>query len=344
MCEGHRFTRILLLLVIVLSLLTGTFNTLAKEVNYKLTEQGLIIENIHISCPMIYDNDWWGDTPDKNYLWAKASLGKINLRANIVTRDMWNWRKGYLYKLEQGVKDARKSIGIARRSGLKNIPDAIPGCDKAFQRPKSNKVEDTKVVRTKGSDLIVTEARKANPKKPLLIFVGGPLNTVANAYLTDPSIADRMIVFMTDLRGYNGKDPWANYIVANRCRLINFGAQRIWWPQRPKPPVMPLDRFKQLPQNEQTRELHRIAKNFWDRSTQRKTRDDGFADGAPIFLVFRPESWVAIQKQKVTGVFSLRDVDKGPWDLLDARKCDFGVMQKEFFDTLSNPAAYRPKE
>ena len=72
-------------------------------------------------------------------------------------------------------------------------------------------------------------------------------------------------------------------------------------------------------------------------------RDDGFADGAPIFLVFRPESWVSVNKQKVTGVFSLRDVDKGPWDVLDARKCDFGVMQKEFFDTLSDPAVYSSK-
>jgi hypothetical protein len=179
---------------------------------------------------MIYDNDWWSDTPDKNYLWAKASLGQANLRANIVTRDMWDWQKGYLYKLQQGMEDARKSIAMARRSGLKGIPDPVGGCDRVFSRPGSGRIEDTVIVRSDGSDLIVAEARKAGPEKPLLIFVGGPLNTVANAYLTDPSIADSMVIFMTDLQGYNGKDQWANYVVASRCKLVNYGAH-VWWPQ-----------------------------------------------------------------------------------------------------------------
>lgn len=80
----------------------------SKEVDYKLTKGGLVIKNVSPSCPMIYDNDWWGDTPDKDYLWIKASSGKINLCGNIVTRDMWNWQKAYLYKLQQGISDARK--------------------------------------------------------------------------------------------------------------------------------------------------------------------------------------------------------------------------------------------
>jgi len=120
---------------------------------------------------------------------------------------MWDWQKGYLYTLKQGIDDAWKSIKIARRSGLKNIPDPVAGCDKAFVKPDSGKIEDTKVIRSKGSELIVAEAKKASPREPLLVFVGGPLNTVANAYLMDSSIAERMVVFMTDLRGYNGKDP-----------------------------------------------------------------------------------------------------------------------------------------
>ena len=311
------------------------------SVNYQLTDKGLIIQGVDATCPMIYDNDWWSDTPDKNYLWAKVSLGQANLRANIVTRDMWNWWKGYLYKLKQGMDDAAKSIAIARQSGLRNIPDPVPGCDRAFAQPKSGKIEDTKLIRSKGSDLIVAEAKKASPQKPLLVFVGGPLNTVANAYLTDPSIAERMVVFMTDLRGYNGKDPWANYIVATRCKLINYGAH-IWWPQRPKPPVMPLEKFKELPQNEQTKELYRIAKNFWNRSTRKNNpvRDDGFADGAPVFLVFNPRTWLSIQRQKVTGVFGVHDVSDKVYDLLDARKLDYKLMTEDFFTVLKNPSVY----
>jgi hypothetical protein len=310
------------------------------RVAYDVTMRGLQIRGVDGDNPLIYDNDWWFDTPDKNYLWAKASLGQANLRGNIVTRDMWDWQKGYLYKLQQGMEDAEKSIAIARRSGVKNIPDPTPGCDAVFERPASEYIKDTKVVPSKGSELIVAEARKASREKPLVVFVGGPLNTVANAYLMDPTIAERMIVFMTDLRGYNGKDPWANYIVASRCRLINYGAH-VWWPQRPDPPVMPLERFAELPQNEMTQDIYRMAKWFWERSTKEKPdRDDGFADGAPIFYFFNYKTWLSVQPQKVTGIFNVQDTHGGPFDLLDACKLDYGLMTADFFRVLKDPAVY----
>ncbi|MBN1126790.1 MAG: hypothetical protein JXA82_17425, partial [Sedimentisphaerales bacterium] len=314
---------------------------LSKPIQYSLDEHGLRLEGVGPDNPIIYDNDWWFDTPDKNYLWGMASLGKADLRANIVSRDMWNWQNGYLYKLEQGMKDARKSIEIARRSGVRNIPDAIAGCDCAFERPQSGRIEDTPIIPSKGSDVIVAEAQKATVQKPLLIFVGGPLNTIANAVLIDPSIADRIVVFMTDLRGYNGKDPWANFIVAKRCKLINYGAH-IWWPQRPEPPVMPLERFKELPDNEQTRDLYRIAKWFWDRSTKdQPDRDDGFADGAPIFLVFQPKSWLQVKRQKITGIFTVQDVsNQSDYDLLDARELDYEGMTEAFFSCLKQASIY----
>ncbi len=313
-----------------------------KPVTYQIDERGLRIEGVRVDCPMIYDNDWWFDTPDKNYLWAMASLGRANLRANIVTRDLWNWEKDYQYTLQEGLNDAIKSIGVARKSGVRNIPDAIAGCDRAFTRPTSGRIEDTAMVRSAGSDKIVEEAKKASPQRPLLVFVGGPLNTVANAVLMDPAIADRMVVFMTDLRGYNGKDPWANHIVAARCQLINYGAH-VWWPQRPQPPVMPLERFAELPANEQTTDLLRIAKWFWERSTkkERPDRDDGFADGAPIFLVFESATWKGVVRQRVTGVFNVADVeDTATFDVLDARKLDYGAMTEAFFRTLKDPKVY----
>jgi len=106
--------------------------------------------------------------------------------------------------------------------------------------------------------------------------------------------------------------------------------------------MMPLERFTELPNNEMTADVHRIAEWFWDRSTKkvRPVRDDGFADGAGIFSVFRPDSWVAVKKQRATGVFGVSDVTTNPYDLLDARKCDYDVMRKEFFATLANPAVY----
>ena len=316
----------------------------ARPVKYQIDEKGLRIEGVSADCPMIYDNDWWFDTPDKNFLWALASIRQANLRANIVTRDLWNWEKGYQFRLQEGLDDATKSIGIARRSGLRNVPDAIAGCDRAFARPKSGRIEDMEVIRSAGSEKIVEEAMKATSQRPLLVFVGRPLNTVANAVLMDPSIAERMVVFMTDLRGYNGKDPWANHIVAAKCKLINYGAH-VWWPQRPEPPAMPLERFAELPANEQTADLLRIATWFWDRSTKKDKpdRDDGFADGAPIFLVFDPTTWKGVMRQKVTGVFDVADLadDAAEFDVLDARKLDYGRMTAGFFLTFQDPGVYK---
>lgn len=327
--------------LLIFLMLTGSSAGRAAGIRYELGAKGLLLEGVNSDCPMIYDNDWWSDTPDKDYLWAKASLGQADLRGNIVTRDLWDWRKGYLYKLNQGLEDARKAVGRARRSGLRKVPDPIPGADAAFAPPSSKKIEDTPIVRSKGSELIVAEAQKARPDKPLLVFVGGPLNTVANAVLMEPSIAERMVVFMTDLRGYNGQDPWANYIIASRCKLVNYGAH-VWWPQRPKQPMMPLECFKNLPKNELTADLRRMADEFWKRSTRkvRPDRDDGFADGAPIFLVFVPRTWKTVHRQIIEGVFHLKDVDSDPYDVLDARTCDYDLMQNDFFKTLANPRVY----
>ncbi len=313
----------------------------AASLRYTEGPNGVVIEHVNPRCPMIYDNDWWSDTTGKYYLWAKASLGQADLRGNIVTRDMWGWKQGYYYTLRQGMDEAVKSIEIARGSKLKSIPDPVAGCNRAFTRPRSGKIEDTSIVRSAGSDLIVAEAQKAGIDKPLLLFVGGPLNTVANAYLTDPSIAKKIVVFATDLEGYNGQDPWANFIVARRCKLVNYGAQ-VWWPQRPNPPVIPLDRFDGLPKNEMTLDVRRIAQLFWDRSTRSDNpeRDNGFGDGAAIFLVFEPKTWQGVQRQKVEEIFKVKDVDGRSFDVLDARKLNYELMTEAFFSLLKDPAVY----
>ena len=128
-----------------------------------------------------------------------------------------------------------------------NIPDAVPGCDKAFERPAEH-------------------GRQR--------LFDGPFDCGSDDRLHDgPSRLQR-------------HDPWANSIVATRCKLVNYGAH-IWWPQRPEPPVMPLERFAELPQNEMTADVRRMAKWFWDRSTRqgKPDRDDGFADGADLLVL-----------------------------------------------------------
>lgn len=145
---------------------------------------------------------------------------------------------------------------------------------------------------------------------------------------------------MTDLTGYNGQDKWANFIVATRCRMANFGADPLWWPQRPQSPVMPPERFDGLPDSPVTREMRRGAQMFWERSTRREKpdRDDGLADGAEPMLFFAPKTWRKVRKIRVTdgANFSTTEVkDNGPYHYLDAVRVDFDAMRDEFFATIT---------
>jgi hypothetical protein len=100
-----------------------------------VTEQGVILKGVGPENPILYDNDWWFDVFDNNYLWAQASLGNANLRGNIVSRDMWEWDKGYLYPMQRCVEDAQKALRLARESGLRNIPALTLGSDRVLERP-----------------------------------------------------------------------------------------------------------------------------------------------------------------------------------------------------------------
>lgn len=173
---------------------------------HTITNGGVSLKGVGPDNPIIYDNDWWFDVFDNNYLWAQASLGKADLRGNIVSRDMWDWDKGYLYPMQKCVDDAEKALKLARGSGLKNIPEATPGSDRVLTRPESGRIEDTTPHPTPGSRLIVAEAKKASPEKPLLLMVGGPQTTVASALLTNPEIAPNLVAFnlMVSSINYNG--------------------------------------------------------------------------------------------------------------------------------------------
>ena len=53
------------------------------------------------------------------------------------------------------------------------------------------------------------------PRRPLLVIAGGPQTTVANALLTNPEIAHRLVVFnLTVNGGYNRKGAWVAYLAA----------------------------------------------------------------------------------------------------------------------------------
>ena len=58
--------------------------------------------------------------------------------------------------------------------------------------------------------------------------MGGQAATLASAFCIDPSIAEKCIVYYTDVRVYNGHYEWASKLVAKNFRVVSWGADN-WW-------------------------------------------------------------------------------------------------------------------
>ena len=187
--------------------------------------------------PVIYDNDGAIESGYTDvYIMALASAGIINLKGIITTCSYGEEQRQPPFSALPEVavvRERQELIEKARRSGLRNIPDAIPGPSLSFKRPSSGRIEDTMPYKTPGSQLIVNEARRATSDKPLVIVMGGQATCVVDAYLMDNSIAYKMILAWIvgnkrsdgniDSREYNaGVDPWATYIAFERLRVVAF--------------------------------------------------------------------------------------------------------------------------
>ncbi len=159
---------------------------------------------------------------------AMASAGKIHLVGMCTTwPDNIGWvPAGYF---ESAYSNLVHAISAARRSGFTGIPDATRGANRLLIEPASGNIDDTRELGSAAARAMVRAARNATHAKPLVVVVGGPVGTVADAYLLDHSIADKLVVCWfggcsrskDDMGEYQGwVDPWAAYIVASKFRLI----------------------------------------------------------------------------------------------------------------------------
>jgi len=203
--------------------------------------------------PVVYDNDSAVDMYTDEYLLALSSLGEIQLKgmmtsSSVVPENKWVPPEEY----EREVVNRQRLTEAARLSGFRNVPTPVRGPKAMLKKPASGRIEDTKPIDSAGTRLIIEEARKCTPEKPLVVVVGGPLTAEADAYLLDPSIANKMIVAWLafenrDMGNYNGcADSWAAYITLQKLRLVQFG--RGGWPRVLKPelkelPPSPLQKF-----------------------------------------------------------------------------------------------------
>lgn len=175
--------------------------------------------------PILLANDGAYDNWQGEYAVLLANGGGPRL-AGIIVNTSSPWPD-----LAKNIVGWRDLVTAARASGLRNIPDPIASTGPPLTRPASGQIDDTTANRSEGAHKIVDESLSlALPYRPLVIVTGGRLTDVADAYLIDPTVTERVVVVSslgatTSTGGVMGPpngemDPWADSIVTARFRFV----------------------------------------------------------------------------------------------------------------------------
>lgn len=290
---------------------------------FRVDAAGLDIIGLDSTNPLIMDNELWDNGVDNEYVWAKASSGALDLRGNIVTNDHTDSST-----VDEQLRKGQKELRQARLAGFAGIPDLVAGAPAPLTWPASGILEDIAAGSSPGSDLIVAEARKATPEKPLLVVVGGPLTTVAQAWLTDPTIASRMVVASVFTYTMQTKDSVANYLVARKCRYVQWGRNYKWMGAHDTSLAasVPLSRMGE-----------RVRKYLMSNGTKLP-----LGDIAPVAYLFRRGLWTGADMVKVSRSMEVGPASDISFDFLDipASANAWQGYQEEFYAALADKRAY----
>ncbi|HET9929108.1 MAG TPA: hypothetical protein VFQ35_00405 [Polyangiaceae bacterium] len=178
--------------------------------------------------PIILTNDNVGENWQGEYALLLANGGGPKL-AGIVVNTSGPWPD-----IEANVEGWRALVTAARASGL-DAPDPLASVGATLEKPASGLIEDTVPNRSEGARFIVdTSLALSLPYRPVVITTGGRLTDIADAYLMDPSVAERIVVVSSlgsisesgaVMANPNGEmDSWADVIVTSRLRYVQVSA------------------------------------------------------------------------------------------------------------------------
>lgn len=298
------------------------------KLTFKAEGGALTIEGVDTASPVIFDNEFWDNGPENEYIWAKASTGILDLRGNIVTDAM---RKNQV-TVDAQLTRAKIELRTATLAGFRNLIEPVEGSRHPLLAASSGRIEDIAVDKSFGSELIVAEALKATPERPLTVIAGGPLTTVANAYLTNPAIASRMVVLAIYPFSINSADSLAAYVVAKRCRLAVWGRDYVW--------TGALDSalLAKLPGSRLGERLRASTLN------SARGGNASFGDIAPAAWLVKPSLWTAAGLFRLEPPLQVQAASGLSFDFLDIPKAanDWRGFQEEFFASLGEAEAYQP--
>lgn len=180
-------------------------------------------EGTQVKNPVIYDNDVYDDVFEDEWMYAMASLKKLKIAALIITPVLTD---GWGFYHPDWIKTAHDSRNNALNSGIKekHLPEIVIGTEANNEKEGENKPSEAAHLYVK----IINEQYKRNPKLPVIVNIGGQGATLASAYCIDPSIAEKCVVYYTDVRVYNGHYEWASKLVAKHFRVVSWGDDN-WW-------------------------------------------------------------------------------------------------------------------
>lgn len=306
------------------------------------------------TCPVIHDNDTVIDVYTEEYLMALASTGDIQFVGLITSSSIAPYNRFVPEEDFESdapvqpdklnfVKNRAHGVRLARESGFGNLPEPVMGIKGHLEKPPSGEIDDTQPHDTPGTRLIIETARACTPEKPLVVIMGGPVSVAVDAYLLDPSIADRMVI--TWLGGsrngaddYNGAcDWWAAYIAACRLNVVQF-------PTGYNAPRTPRERLTELPDTPFRTWL--IAQRHPNQ--QAHVRD---GDGQPAVCLMRPDAVVAARRMTFDhwGTNGRINVPTEPCafyredptgNILVVTEFDQDIATEEWWRAMTNPAAW----
>ena len=177
--------------------------------------------------PIIVANDSATDNWSGEYAMLLANAGGPPLVGIIVNPS------SYWPRLEASAGGWNQLIAAARASGLRNIPDPTVSAADRLVRPADGEIDHTTANASAGAKLIVEQsARLSVPSRPLVVVTGSRLTDVADAYLMDNTVVDRVVVVSAlgshtmsgGIMGWpNGElDAWADWIVGQRFRYVQI--------------------------------------------------------------------------------------------------------------------------
>jgi hypothetical protein len=179
--------------------------------------------------PMILCNDGHTDNWQGEYAFVLSHAKGLSILGLLVSQGgIWN-------DVDANVAGWSDMVAAARSSGLSGIPDPIASPSESLVRPSDGMIDSTVPNDSAGARFIVNASLTyATPERPVVVATGGRLTDVADAYLLDHDVADRIVVIsslgaVTDLGAEmanpNGEmDYWADVIVSARLPYIQVSA------------------------------------------------------------------------------------------------------------------------